>query len=669
MVGPRRRASLLLSLAAACALFLAFAATALATPHTYEESLPAPTGGFHEPWGVAVGTSGELFVSNHAAANVIDVYEGGAFVKEFEVGISGDILLQLAVDHSTEAGDPNKGDLYVADASTDEVLRFTYDPETETLTPAGSIPTSTSPLAVTVDSKGDVFVAVYEEDQFEDQGFEVNKYDSAGTVITESFIPLTLSAPLQPNLAIDAGGHLDVAGEEVFQYDVETGACLNSCTKLIPPRLISGIAIGPEPDGDIYVIQSAGGTLPPSPEREEVEVFEPNGTFVEQFDPTHLIGNGHGLAVTGTAGDTTVYETDSTGNEVAVFTQGPPPTEFPLNLSTSGTGSGSFECKVLPSGTAGPCAAEYEEGKEVEVIANAALGSEFVEWQGLPCDESTLSTCTVTMNAEQSLTGVFNVEPGTGSLLTVFVTGQGEVNSSPAGITGCKASAGTCTGQFEGVVTLTETPTSGNVFAGWVGCKHATGTTCEVTVNEAKEVYAVFLTEGTAGAPGPNGETPTITVTPFSGAIHGCGLAGGYDVHVVLGASSTDTFVCNGTNGTNGAAGSQGAPGTNGTNGKDGSNGATGPAGAAGPQGPAGAPGRDAKVTCKVKGKKVTCKVKLVASASSSAVHWRLMRAGRTYRHGRATGRHLNLNLSNLRPGRYVLHFQGQRKNTVIVIG
>jgi hypothetical protein len=77
-------------------------------------------------------------------------------------------------------------------------------------------------------------------------------------------------------------------------------------------------------------------------------------------------------------------------------------------------------------------------------------------------------------------------------------------------------------------------------------------------------------------------------------------------------------------------------------------------------------------VICKVKRKgkkvKVTCKVKQ-SSVSFSRVHWRLMHAGRTYSHGTTSSKRLQTILNRLQPGRYVLHVQGQKRGTVIVIG
>ncbi len=263
--------------------------------------------------------------------------------------------------------------------------------------------------------------------------------------------------------------------------------------------------------------------------------------------------------------------------------------------------------------------------------------------------------------------------------LTVFVTGEGSVSSTtPVGtISGCRAAGGAnCEGQYEGSVTLTATHDTGWILAGWVGCKHTSATTCEVTVNAEKEVYAVFLKEGTEGAsgqPGQDGETPTITITPFAAGENGC-PAGGFDVHVVLGASSTHTFVCNGTDGTNGTDGNPGATGPQGPQGNPGANGAQGPQGAQGAAGPQGPAGPASKVTCKVKqqGKKkvkVTCTVKQSASASAARLNWRLMSGGHVVRRGTTSGRRSRLDLSGLAKGRYRLHIEGHKGSRLIVVG
>jgi hypothetical protein len=330
--------------------------------------------------------------------------------------------------------------------------------------------------------------------------------------------------------------------------------------------------------------------------------------------------------------------TGGAGEEIeveAVFAATGGGTEFPLTLTTSGTGSGSFECNT--GSGAGPCAAEYPEGTTVTIIHKAATGSEFVNWTG----DCTLSgACEVTMSAAKSVGAVFNLEPPSGSPLTVWVTGQGTVSSNPAGLT-CAGEE--CSGSFSGPVTLTATPATGFTFAGWVGCKHTGAGTCTVDVTAATEVTAVFLEKG---AQGPAGSPGTPGSPGSTGPAGPAGLTG--------------------PGGAVGPAGQTGPQGPAGPAGAKGDTGAAGPQGAQGPAGPA------AKVTCKVKNGtkvKVTCTVKQSASASSLRLNWKLTGGGHTYRHGIAGAGSPRLHLDGLGQGRYELHVEGQKKATEIVVG
>jgi DNA-binding beta-propeller fold protein YncE len=89
--------------------------------------------------------------------------------------------------------------------------------------------------------------------------------------------------------------------------------------------------------------------------------------------------------------------------------------------------------------------------------------------------------------------------------LTVNVTGAGEVQSDPSGIS-CQADE-SCTAELAGTVTLTANPSPGYVLAGWLGCKATSANTCAVDVGSATEVTAVFLKDGTVGSTGQRGET------------------------------------------------------------------------------------------------------------------------------------------------------------------
>jgi hypothetical protein len=63
-------------------------AQAFAAGREFSKSLPMPTGGFSEPWGIVVGTGGEVFVSNRGS-NVVEVCSASGFVRNGFRGRSG----------------------------------------------------------------------------------------------------------------------------------------------------------------------------------------------------------------------------------------------------------------------------------------------------------------------------------------------------------------------------------------------------------------------------------------------------------------------------------------------------------------------------------------------------------------------------------------------------
>jgi Collagen triple helix repeat (20 copies) len=201
--------------------------------------------------------------------------------------------------------------------------------------------------------------------------------------------------------------------------------------------------------------------------------------------------------------------------------------------------------------------------------------------------------------------------------LAVFIDGEGEVTSTPAGIT---CSTVECTYEPVGEVTLTVAKAAaGYEFGGWIGCTRVSGTDC--TVSTASKVTALFLKaikEGPAGNEGPAGKE--------------------------------------------GATGNEGKSGASGPAGVKGATGMRGPTGGQGPAGPA---GKIELVTCeRVKGKQ-HCTAKLVSgtvklTADGPSAQATLSRHGVVYATGTAstTHRHMSLRLTplrKLRPGRYTL--------------
>jgi len=409
----------------------------------------------------------------------------------------------------------------------------------------------------------------------------------------------------------------------------------------------------------------AGACTSPQLDGTEVEVI---ATADSGSELTSLSGTGSASACSASPCSFTL-EADS--SVTANFDLEPTP-EFPLEVTTSGTGEGSVQCDTGSGPEA--CAAEYPEGTVVELIQNAGPASEFIGWSG---DCSGSGACEVTMSEAMSVDAQFDLEAGA-STLFVYKGGNGEgtVTSSPSGINCGDACEEQSAPYSENeVVTLTATAKAGSVLAGWLGCKRTSPTTCQVKVAGGTEVTAVFLAEGPQGPTGPEGPAgPTGPEGPAGpegpdGPTGPTGPTGPEGPDGPTGPTGpTGPGGATGPTGPTGATGAQGAAGQNGNDGANGQNGAQGPQG---PQGPQGARGPAAKVTCKVmqKGKKVkvTCKVK--QSASSSRVRWRLSHGGKTRSHGVTKSGRLQLDLSHLRKGRYVLHVQGQGKGTVIVVG
>jgi hypothetical protein len=301
------------------------------------------------------------------------------------------------------------------------------------------------------------------------------------------------------------------------------------------------------------------------------------------------------------------------------------------------------------------CAAVDSAGN---VFVSTDAGTTWNKQLALGSNLTSVSCASSSLCVTADTTGNITAFASPASPLTVFITGEGEVTSTPAGIV---CSSEECTYPFEGEVTLTAAKAGvGYEFAGWIGCKKVSATTCTVDVTTASEVTAVFLKAGKEGPAGKNAEE--VVITPFAGNEHGC-VAGGIEVKV--GIAGTPKYVCDGAKGTNGEPGGngrEGAPGKEGAAGKVGAQGPTGPAGPAGEQGPA---GKVELVTCtKVKGKR-RCTTKLVSGTAEfttigPAAQARLTRHGVTYGAGTArTSRgRLSLRLTplrSLRPGKYTL--------------
>jgi hypothetical protein len=180
-------------------------------------------------------------------------------------------------------------------------------------------------------------------------------------------------------------------------------------------------------------------------------------------------------ACSGTGSCTVTMDADRT--VTAVFTRLRPT----LSVDRQGTGGGS----VAGTGISCPatCSSQYDYGAVVSLTATPAAGSTFDHWSGA-C--SGTGPCTVTMNADRSVTAVFTRIRYT---LTVERQGTGSGKVTATGID-CGA---TCSAQYDPgtIVTLTATAASGSKFDGWSGACSGTRS-CTVTMSASRTVTAVF---------------------------------------------------------------------------------------------------------------------------------------------------------------------------------
>ncbi len=158
--------------------------------------------------------------------------------------------------------------------------------------------------------------------------------------------------------------------------------------------------------------------------------------------------------------------------------------DFPLNITTDGSGEGTVECDE--GGGPETCEDEYEEGTELTLIAEPEAGSEFVEFYG-DCGPA---ECELTMDEEHSVTATFEAEEEFFPLVV-------ETAGGGTGTVECEVEAGPepCEEEYlEGTeLSLVAEADPGSEFVEWIGdCGPAS---CDLTMDAEHEVIALFELE------------------------------------------------------------------------------------------------------------------------------------------------------------------------------
>jgi hypothetical protein len=347
--GAPKIAPLVLILAVAAGM--AFSAPALAAvEHTKTGEFTGaetPAKSFGSASGVAVdATTGDVYVAD-VAHNVVDRFDAsgkylsqltGAETPATTFALSSPA--EMAVDDSTVAGDPSRGDVYVLDAGNGAIDKFASASAAVPGKYLGQVggPYLAALNGVAVDGRGDVWV--YDAEVVEgaypyDTEGNVHEFDSSGHAVfqfaTGSFIS-------EPGLAVDANGDpytmLQVSAEK-FTGSGERLFQVGECAKDAFHCAAMGTDLS---TGELYIDEGAEGA--------GIAEYGPAGELLVRFGAAQR-GQG-GIAVNPVSGN--VYVSNSGSGKVYVYGPTAGPRVMPLAASGVQATSATVNATVNPRG-------------------------------------------------------------------------------------------------------------------------------------------------------------------------------------------------------------------------------------------------------------------------------------------------------------------------------
>ena len=184
---------------------------------------------------------------------------------------------------------------------------------------------------------------------------------------------------------------------------------------------------------------------------------------------------------------------------------------YTLTVTKVGGSTSTVLADVGPLSCASGCSSDsqtYASGTVVTLTASAGSGYQFSGWSGAGC--SGTGTCVITMASAKSVTATFDLAYDlTVTLETPASSTSSVTRSVPSGTvtSSCSVFGSDCvTYGVDTLVTLTALPQSREAFDGWysglTGNSRFSGCTttgpCIVTMDEAKTVRAVFVTDASS---------------------------------------------------------------------------------------------------------------------------------------------------------------------------
>ncbi len=160
---------------------------------------------------------------------------------------------------------------------------------------------------------------------------------------------------------------------------------------------------------------------------------------------------------------------------------------FAVSVEKAGEGGGTVNATEGAIACGATCTDTYEAGTIVRLRAEPDGNSRFVGWSGA-CS-STASICIFTVDGITSATATF-AKQGFRMAVSRASNGGGTISAQPDGVN-CGS---TCSYTYPAgtTVTLTATPDSTSLFAGWIGDCVSSGNTCTTTMDNAKFIAAAF---------------------------------------------------------------------------------------------------------------------------------------------------------------------------------
>jgi hypothetical protein len=179
-------------------------------------------------------------------------------------------------------------------------------------------------------------------------------------------------------------------------------------------------------------------------------------------------------------------------------------------VANSGTGSGTVTGGTINCGSA--CTAQVTAAAtpgSITLTAAAAAGSSFAGWTGDCAPSNPNTSCTLTVDANKNAGAVFDIQRFSLTPVVNTSPGAGGSVTSSDGLINCTgASCAPVSYDYNTVVHLTAATAPGSRFTGWGGdCAGSLGTTCDVTMTQARAATANFL---------PSANYAFVTSTTYS---------------------------------------------------------------------------------------------------------------------------------------------------------